>query len=197
MQASCWLFWLPCGCGGTTRGASPNGAHPGLHGKLLDAAIGQVPAPYRPGATMVDIFFDNTQSTIKTPFLASNYGTIQSLVVYENFSPKTKPPTYSAHWCNKAAYKCETARFELECSAKFLAIKRCQWTNIKKVIKLARSSSKSWARICARRSKAVSNSHTCPPFICLLLFCLIPPSVTYFNCQWLIPTRPSRILLRL
>jgi len=42
---------------------------------------------------MVDIFFDNTQSTIKTPFLAINYGTIQSLVVYENFSPKTKPST--------------------------------------------------------------------------------------------------------
>ena len=93
MQASCWQFRLLCGCGGTTWGASPDGAHPGLHGKPLDAAIGQVPAPYRPGATMVDIFFDNTQSTIKTPFLAINYGTIQSLVVYENFSPKTKPST--------------------------------------------------------------------------------------------------------
>ena len=32
-----------------TRGASPDGAHPGLHSKPLDAAIGQVPAPYRPG----------------------------------------------------------------------------------------------------------------------------------------------------
>jgi hypothetical protein len=33
----------------TTRGASPDGAHPGLHSKPLDAAIGRVPAPYCPG----------------------------------------------------------------------------------------------------------------------------------------------------
>jgi len=30
--------------------ASPNGAHPGLHSKPLDAAIGRVPAPYPPGS---------------------------------------------------------------------------------------------------------------------------------------------------
>jgi hypothetical protein len=28
---------------------SPDGAHPGLNSKPLDAAIGRVPAPYRPG----------------------------------------------------------------------------------------------------------------------------------------------------
>ena len=27
-------------CSGTTRGTSPDGAHPGLHSKPLDAAIG-------------------------------------------------------------------------------------------------------------------------------------------------------------
>ncbi len=31
-------------------GTSPNGAHPGLHSKPMDAAIGQVPAPYRLGS---------------------------------------------------------------------------------------------------------------------------------------------------
>jgi hypothetical protein len=30
-------------------GHTPDGAHPGLHSKPLDAAIGQVPAPYCPG----------------------------------------------------------------------------------------------------------------------------------------------------
>ncbi len=30
-------------------GASPDGSHPGLHLKPLDAAIGRVPAPYCPG----------------------------------------------------------------------------------------------------------------------------------------------------
>ena len=39
---------LPWQCSGTMRGASPDGAHPGLHSKPLDAAIGQVPAPYCP-----------------------------------------------------------------------------------------------------------------------------------------------------
>jgi hypothetical protein len=29
-------------------GQSPDGAHPGIHLKPLDAAIGRVPAPYRP-----------------------------------------------------------------------------------------------------------------------------------------------------
>ncbi len=31
------------------RVASPDVAHPGLHSKPLDAAIGQVPVPYCPG----------------------------------------------------------------------------------------------------------------------------------------------------
>jgi hypothetical protein len=30
-------------------GASLDGSHPGLHLKPLDAAIGRVPVPYRPG----------------------------------------------------------------------------------------------------------------------------------------------------
>ena len=49
MQVNSWQFRLPWRCSGTTWGASPNGAHPGLHSKPLDAAIGQVPAPYCSG----------------------------------------------------------------------------------------------------------------------------------------------------
>jgi hypothetical protein len=41
-----WQFRWPCGYGGAMRGASPNGAHPWLHAKPLDAAIGRVPTPY-------------------------------------------------------------------------------------------------------------------------------------------------------
>jgi hypothetical protein len=40
-------------------------------------------------------------------------------------------------------------RLELESSAKFLAIKRCQWTKFGKVIKLAQSSIKKWVHVCA------------------------------------------------
>ncbi len=50
MHANHWWFWLPCGCSDTVQWASPNGAHPRLHWKPLDAAIGQVPAPYCPGS---------------------------------------------------------------------------------------------------------------------------------------------------
>jgi len=49
MQTNCWQFRWPWRCSGTTQGALPDGAHPGLHLKPLDAAIGQVPVPYRPG----------------------------------------------------------------------------------------------------------------------------------------------------
>ncbi len=48
MQGKCWWFLSPCGCGGTMQGTPPDGAHPGLHYKPLDAAIGQVPAPNCP-----------------------------------------------------------------------------------------------------------------------------------------------------
>jgi hypothetical protein len=43
----------------------------------------------------------------------------------------------------QALFKCETPRLELKSSQSFLAIKRCQRTKIRKVIKLARSSKKS------------------------------------------------------
>jgi len=49
MKANRWQFRLPWRCSGTTRGASPDKARPGLHWKPLDAAIERVPAPYRPG----------------------------------------------------------------------------------------------------------------------------------------------------
>jgi hypothetical protein len=42
---------------------------------------------------MVDEFIETTQNTNKTQFLASNYGTNQSLVVYENFIPQNEPST--------------------------------------------------------------------------------------------------------
>ena len=45
MQANHWQL-----CSGTTWGASPDGAHPGLHPKPLDAVIGQVATSYCPGS---------------------------------------------------------------------------------------------------------------------------------------------------
>jgi hypothetical protein len=39
----------PCCREDTARGTPPDGAHQWLHAKPLDAAIGRVLAPYRPG----------------------------------------------------------------------------------------------------------------------------------------------------
>jgi hypothetical protein len=68
----------------------------------------------------------------------------------------------------------------------FLAIKRCQRTKNKKVIKLARSSLKSWAHICAHRGKAVKEA----------CWTLAPPSsgieAVHISCP--IPAEPRIIL---
>ncbi len=138
--ANRWQFWLSWRCSDTTRGASPNGAYPGLHSKPLDAAIGRVPVPHCPGGAMVNKFKWNTQNTNKTQFLASNYGTFWSLVVCENFNLKTNPLFSSL--MQQASCKWETPQFELKSSCTFLAIKRCQRTKLGKVIKLTRSSIK-------------------------------------------------------
>jgi len=39
MQVNWWQFRLPWRCSSTGWGALPDGAHPGLHSKPLDAAI--------------------------------------------------------------------------------------------------------------------------------------------------------------
>ena len=83
-------------------------------------------------AAMVKEFKSNTQNTNKTQLLASNYGTFRSLVVCENFNPKTDPLCSSS--MRQASCNCETSRLELKSSAKFLAIKRCLQTKLWKVI---------------------------------------------------------------
>ena len=75
------------------QGESPGGAHSGLHWMLLDAATGPVPALYRPGGRHGHLNRQKTQNTNKTQFLASNYGTNQSLVVYESFTPRNGSST--------------------------------------------------------------------------------------------------------
>jgi hypothetical protein len=49
MQLNCWQFLLQCKSGGMMQGTSPDGTHPVLHVKPLDAAIGRVPATHRHG----------------------------------------------------------------------------------------------------------------------------------------------------
>ena len=55
----------------------------------------------------------------------------------------------------QASFKCETPGLELKSSRSFLAIKGCQQTKSKKVIKRSRSSSKSWAHVMTVRNRNV------------------------------------------
>ncbi len=91
-----------------------------------------------PAAAMVKEFEWNTQNTNETQLLASNYGIFWSLVVCENFNPKTDPLPSSS--MRQASFKCEMPRLELTSSQTFLAVKRCKGTKIGKVIKQSRSS---------------------------------------------------------
>ena len=112
-------------------------------------------------ATMVDKFVVTTQNTNKTQLLPSNYGTFRLLVVCENFNPKSDPLLSSSMW--QVSFKCETQRLELKSLWSFLAIKHCQGTKSKKIIKLAKSSLIKVAHICANGSIHVNNfSNFCP-----------------------------------
>ena len=77
-----------------TRGASLDGSHPGLYSKPLDAAIGRVPAPYRPGGRHGEEFVETTQNTNKKLFLASQPTVDPLLVVCENFVTRKGPSTH-------------------------------------------------------------------------------------------------------
>jgi hypothetical protein len=85
-----------------------------------------------PAAAMVNGFVETTLNTNKTQLLPSNYGKFQSLVVCENFNPKTDPLLSSS--MRQASFKCETPRLELKSLQSFLAIKRCQGTTSKKLL---------------------------------------------------------------
>ena len=95
MQANCWQFWLSCGCGGEMRGASPDGAHPGLHLKpqAQDAASGQVLALHWHcrGGRHRWRFWPKTQITNKKLFLASLPMVDQSQKLWQFRYPKLDP----------------------------------------------------------------------------------------------------------
>ena len=65
----------PCCRDNTARGTSPDGAHRWLHAKPLDAAIGRVLAPYRPGGRHGHRRRRRVKTQHKTQLLASVYRT--------------------------------------------------------------------------------------------------------------------------
>ena len=69
------------------------GAQPGLHAKPLEAAIGQLLAPYRPGASAMVIDVSDTTSTHKK-LLALWYITAYAKLLKKYM----KGTLYSSHW---------------------------------------------------------------------------------------------------
>ena len=65
----------PCRGVHTTRVTSPDGAHQWLHAKPLDATIGRVLAPYRPGGRHGHRRRRRVKTQHKTQLLASVYRT--------------------------------------------------------------------------------------------------------------------------
>ncbi len=81
------------------RGASPNGAHPWLHVKPLDAAIGWVPMPYCPCGCHGRRFWMKQKNTNKTQLLPS-FLTVDWRKKAKQFQDP-KLTLYSRHWCDK------------------------------------------------------------------------------------------------
>jgi hypothetical protein len=78
------------------QGALPNGAHPWLHAKPLDAAIGRVPAPYCPGGCQGRQFQMKQKNTKKTQLLPS-FLMVDRRKKAKIYRDPTQIP-YSCHW---------------------------------------------------------------------------------------------------
>ncbi len=94
-----WQFRWPCGYGGAMRSALPDGVHPWLHVKPLDAAIGKVPTLYCPSGRHCRKFWMKQKNTNKTQLLPSFLMVDQHKKTKQFRDPKWT--LFSRHWCNK------------------------------------------------------------------------------------------------
>ncbi len=99
MQANWQWFRSSCRRGDMARCALPNGAHPWLHAKPLDAAIRRVPMLYCPRGRHGQRFWMKPKNTQKTQLLPS-FLTVDLHKKAEQFWD-LKHTLYSGHWCNK------------------------------------------------------------------------------------------------
>ncbi len=81
------------------RCGAPDGAHPWLHVKPLDAAIGRVSMLYCPGGRHGRWFWMTQKNTNKTQLLPSFLTVDQCKKAEQFWDPKQT--LYSRHWCNK------------------------------------------------------------------------------------------------
>ncbi len=99
MQANWQQFWSPCCRGNMARCTLPNGAHPWLHMKPLDAAFGRMPTPHCPGGRHGWRFQMKPKNTNKMQLLPSFLTVDQRKKAKQFWDPKQT--LYSHHRCNK------------------------------------------------------------------------------------------------
>jgi hypothetical protein len=75
-------------------GALPDGVHPWLHAKPLDATIGQVPVPYCPGGRHGQRFRKEKKNTTKTQLLPSFLTVDQCKKKLSNLKTHRGPSTH-------------------------------------------------------------------------------------------------------
>ena len=100
-------------------------------------------------AAMVDEFERNTQKTNKTQLLASNYGTFQALVVYEDFGTQHGPSTLHIDaTCDKLRVKLKHHNWSRRACGQFQLSNVVRGQNVKKLLSDHNARQKSW-RVCA------------------------------------------------
>ena len=88
MHLRCRPFWWPCGGIEVVHATSPDAAWPGLHWKPLDAAIGRLLAPYRPGGRQGDNQLNDYETC--THFVGRFDGYRDAAVLYRADRPMEK-----------------------------------------------------------------------------------------------------------
>ena len=101
MKANRWKFWSPCRRGNTAQCALPKGAHPWLHAKPLDATIGRVPPPYRPGGCHGWQFWMKHKNTNKTQ-------------LYLAFQCKKAKQFWDLKWTLYSHHQCDKLRTDVK-----------------------------------------------------------------------------------
>ncbi len=99
IQANWQRFWSPCRRGNTAQCALPDGAHPWICAKPLDAAIGKMPASYWTGSRHGERFRMKQKNTNKTQLLPSFLTVDRRKKAKQFWDPKQNE--YSRHQCNK------------------------------------------------------------------------------------------------
>ncbi len=144
MQANRQRFQSPCHRGDTAWCTLPDGVHPWLHAKPLDAAIRQVPTPYCPGGHHGWRFWMK-KNTNKTQLLPSFLTVDRHKKAIKHHPARGSLLTSSTQLALTLAL---TPLVKLKSSATFWAIKCSKGTKIQKVIKLEQSPRKPVAHIC-------------------------------------------------